>query len=103
MCGKLSDLKRLFHKYWSASQLQRVTVYPIQGVLIEALDRFIGIDSYVISCPIWSLSTQSQGVLIYMLYKFIVSNSCVVSCPILSNYSINTGLPGSLSTPAKVF
>ena len=91
----------------SSARYRWTTAPACQGVLLEALERSIGIDSCVVSCPIWSPSTQSQCVLIYTLYKFIVSDSCVVSCPILSDYSINTGLPGSLrgslSTPVKVF
>ena len=46
-------LTRLFHKYWSASKPHRAAIYPSQGVIIEALEGFIGIDSSVIICPMW--------------------------------------------------
>ena len=46
-------LTRLFHEYWPASKPHRATIYPSQGVIIEALEGFIGMDSCVVICPMW--------------------------------------------------
>ena len=49
-------LKRLFLQYWPDSQPQSAVIYPTQGIIIESLENFIGIDSCMILCPVWDKS-----------------------------------------------
>ena len=49
-------LKMLFLKHWPQGQPQSAVIYPTQGIIIDSLENFIGIDSCMILCPVWNES-----------------------------------------------
>jgi hypothetical protein len=46
----------VFRKYWPNGHAQRASLYPFEGVVIEALDEFVGMDASAVICPVWKTS-----------------------------------------------
>jgi hypothetical protein len=68
-------LLRLFQKHYPDGKQQRVTPYPVRGVVIESLEGFIGIDSKVVLSPVWK---ESEEMLTKPKYRCAVSSRGVM-------------------------